>query len=164
MVFSSHLKSLIHYHVTHQRFHVDSWGVVKKRLPAMAVGCGAMSSFMWCRKHICYAVLEARGGENASFVSNLCHTEELLETLTLWTKAEPSRCFYLLLCGIDDTQITEDDHTEIKAMVYLVCADATVQLLCDVWRGIYLPPQSVQTLSLLLCTGMHRFLRYPEMN
>lgn len=96
----------------------------------MAVGCGAISFLMRCRKHICYAVLG--GKETASIVSNLCHTVELLEALTLWTKSEPSRCFYLLLCGIDDTQNTEDDRTEIKAMVYLVCADATVQLLCDV--------------------------------
>lgn len=157
----SHLKSLIHYHVTHQRFHVDSWEgrqVVKNtRLPWL---WSCFFSYVMQKTHL----LCRSGAGGVSFVSNLCHTKELLEAWTLWTTSEPSRCFYVLLCGIDDTQNTEDNRTEIKAMVYLVCADATVQLLCDVWRGIYLPPQSIQTLSLLLCTGTHHFLWYPEMN
>lgn len=160
---SSRLKSLIHYHVTHQRFHVDSWGgrQVVKNARAWLWG---VELFLFLHDAENTSVMPFWGLGGASFISNLCHTEELLEAWTLWTMSEPSRCFYLLLCVIDDTQNTEDDRTEIKVMVYLVCADATVQLLCDVWRGIYLPPQSVQTLSLLLCTGTHRFLWYPEMN
>lgn len=126
-------------------FHVDSgsWGSRTgqesscKSTPARTVGC-------WTFSFVC----DADNMSVMQFWEKKMQLSFLICVISrncqmLWTKSERSCCFYNLLYGINDIKNMEDNHTEIKAMEYIVCADASIHLLCHVWSAFVF--QTVQT-------------------
>lgn len=143
-----------------REFHVDSgsWGSRTgqesscKSTPARTVGC-------WTFSFVCDA-------DNMSVIQFQEKKKKQLSLLIcviwrncqmLWTNSKRSWCFYNLLYGINDIKNMEDNHTEIKAMEYIVCAYASIQLLCDVWSAFVFHDKLCKHKGLL----MHLHMLFP---